>query len=599
MRESRPGTEFGSAARAVYFALCLLAAFGSAAAQDPNACDEPGDYPDLILGNLDSVGMWTPIDETFAYSIGASTCNLGTCWANWFFNTDQHPVFGENLFRLKDGRFEQIGQAWVTHRFFALSSTLCEQGCLPTNGQHLGVNCSTSNSASVTGGQQYKGPKSEVNASTGAYLFPFTGSGVTGDSIYKRLQVHQQDLEPGPNPGALYFVEGQTVSADDAGAGMQHNNASWRQVNVAPATLNLLMAGPTAQQQPAIFAWAEFDAQVTLTTLDVPDDGRFIVASTATALGGGIWHYEYAIQNLDSHRSAMSVVVPVPAGATVENLGFHDVDYHSGEIYDGTDWIATVDGASNPNTIGWSTESFDENPNANALRWGTLYNFRFDAAAPPISGELALGLFRPGAPSQISAQAVVPALCDNDLLCETGESPCNCAGDCGAADEVESSCVDTLDNDCDGLIDCADGECCGNAPCPAADLDADAHLACEDCDDDAPSVWAVPGSVAGLVLDRDLQQRAILHWNAPVDPGGLQLEYEKIRSPQADDFVTNAVCFGGGIPTATTAVDPLVPAPGSLFHYLVRATNACPFGTGPVGEASSGSTRTTVVCNSP
>lgn len=103
-----------AAARAACLALCLLALAGTAAAQDPNECDEPGDYPDLTLGELESVVLWGPVDGISAYSIGAATCNLGTCWANWLFNTDQHPVFASNLFRLKNGRFEQIGQSWAT-----------------------------------------------------------------------------------------------------------------------------------------------------------------------------------------------------------------------------------------------------------------------------------------------------------------------------------------------------------------------------------------------------------------------------------------------------------------------------------------------------
>ena len=46
--------------------------------------------------------------------------------------------------------------------------------------------------------------------------------------------------------------------------------------------------------------------------------------------------------------------------------------------------------------VSWSTETFDQNPDANALRWGTLYNFRFDADVPPTTGEARIGLFEPG-----------------------------------------------------------------------------------------------------------------------------------------------------------------------------------------------------------
>ena len=63
-----------AAARTACLALCLLALAGTAAAQDPNECDEPGDYPDLTLGELESVVLWGPVDGISAYSIGAATC---------------------------------------------------------------------------------------------------------------------------------------------------------------------------------------------------------------------------------------------------------------------------------------------------------------------------------------------------------------------------------------------------------------------------------------------------------------------------------------------------------------------------------------------
>src|SRR4029453_11757610 len=111
------------------------------------------------------------------------------------------------------------------------------------------------------------------------------------------------------------------------------------------------------------------------TFIQIPNDGLFILAAKATALGGGMWHYEYALQNMNSDRSGQSFSVPLPGGAIVNNIGFHDVDSHSGEPYVLTDWGAAVGSGS----ITWSSETFAQNVNANALRWGTLYNFRFDA----------------------------------------------------------------------------------------------------------------------------------------------------------------------------------------------------------------------------
>ena len=139
-----------------------------------------------------------------------------------------------------------------------------------------------------------------------------------------------------------------------------------------------------------------------------------------TDLGGGMWHYEYAIQNLNSDRSGQSFSIPIPAGVNVTNIGFHDVDYHSGDgiggiNQDGTDWPGVVAGGS----LTWATTDFATDPNANALRWGTLYNFRFDADAAPANGSATFGLFKPGSPTSKSVALQVPAV----------PVVCDCLGD--------------------------------------------------------------------------------------------------------------------------------------------------------------------------
>ena len=77
------------------------------------------------------------------------------------------------MFRLKDGRFEQIGQSWLKHGFFAESLNLCCNSCSgdPT-GNHLGVGCSDPYTSSRNGSQGNLGPRSTVNASTGVSVIP-------------------------------------------------------------------------------------------------------------------------------------------------------------------------------------------------------------------------------------------------------------------------------------------------------------------------------------------------------------------------------------------------------------------------------------------
>jgi hypothetical protein len=80
-----------------------------------------------------------------------------------------------------------------------------------------------------------------------------------------------------------------------------------------------------------IHAWQLIDPGVNEVSIFVPNDGWFIIAGRASQIDAVTWHYEYAIENLDSDRSGRAFRVPCPAGVVVTNFGFHDVDYTSGD----------------------------------------------------------------------------------------------------------------------------------------------------------------------------------------------------------------------------------------------------------------------------
>ncbi len=46
-----------------------------------------------------------------------------------------------------------------------------------------------------------------------------------------------------------------------------------------------------------------------------------------------------------------------------------------------------------------------QNPNANALRWGTLYNYRFDSNSPPTTMNAVVGFYKTGSPITVQVQA--------------------------------------------------------------------------------------------------------------------------------------------------------------------------------------------------
>jgi hypothetical protein len=122
-----------------------------------------------------------------------------------------------------------------------------------------------------------------------------------------------------------------------------------------------------------------------------------------------------AIHNLNSDRAIGGLTILLPPSAAPTNLGFHDVDYHSGEPYDGTDWPGTITDAG----VHWETNSYATDPNANALRWGTLYNFRFDAQVPPtLVNQAELTLFKPGEPASLLMQLDLGPYRLGDLNCD-------------------------------------------------------------------------------------------------------------------------------------------------------------------------------------
>ena len=65
--------------------------------------------PDVIVADLQSTQHWGRIGDLHSYSVGTVACNIGFEDLRWEANNQWHPVIGQNLYRLKDGRIEQLG----------------------------------------------------------------------------------------------------------------------------------------------------------------------------------------------------------------------------------------------------------------------------------------------------------------------------------------------------------------------------------------------------------------------------------------------------------------------------------------------------------
>ena len=383
-------------------------ALSRAGAPLPASLNAPGAArgagPDVIVGDLYDPIRWGSAGGYTAYSVGTVSCNIGDQPLDWIANTPAHPVIAQNLFRIKDGRITHIGQSWLKHGFTALNQSLCST-CNPSPSNSLGVGCSDPYDAFLNGFQPDLGPKSDVNAATGDFPYPPTLNGTITDSTSKRLRVKNEDVDPALNAGAVYVVEGQYVTADDAQAGNKNNNASYRQALISGGSFNMSLTGSTVRESPAIYAWQVVQPTVTIEVVDVPNDGRLIVAYDVTDNGDGTWHYEYAVYNQTSDRGVRAFGLP-GSWTQASNPFFQRPENHSGERWVNNNWQT----GERSGFFGWGTQSFNQNQNASAIRWGQLYNFAFDSANAPVATDAVLLLFKPGTGGD---QIFVPVLGPN------------------------------------------------------------------------------------------------------------------------------------------------------------------------------------------
>jgi hypothetical protein len=221
-------------------------------------------------------------------------------------------------------------------------------------------------------------------------------SGGGHDAVQHRCETKDADLN---NPSATYYYEGYYLVSGDM---VKHNNIGSRRTTMSwtgsgwnfstPSSSNPLIEGP------AIERWGDLRSEFGV----APGDGKAILASATTDLGGGQTHYEYALYNFDSYREVGKISIPVGETAVISNMEFHDWDGNAAN-----DWTMTLANGY----ITWETTPFVSDSTANAVTFGMLMNFRFDANVPPSgTGAFAqLTPWRPGPVSSPKALTKVPA----------------------------------------------------------------------------------------------------------------------------------------------------------------------------------------------
>jgi hypothetical protein len=387
----------------------------STSAQVSNPTDGPDIAVSRIANNTTEIAEFGTSSGIAAFSLASTSCNVGDEVVRWNDSIDDAPVIAQNIFRVDpDGRFTQLGYSWLKASFCAISEPTCGS-CNATGCNTLGIGCADTYGSGLNDGRTGVA-KFEVNPTTG--VWPSNWSAVPSGNNTTRGRL-QCDASLCADPASTYFAEIQYVSEHDHEYGLARNNSSWIEVQWASAgnaNSSLSTTGGINMFDPGIFGWQDEYSDVVISEVRIVAeggtgplgdtiDGIFFVGSKATDIGGGAYRYDYVVQNFNSDRSVNSISIPTICSPT--NLQYTDVEHHSGSPWGNADWTSTTTSSD----INWeSQQSFAQNQNANAIRWGTAYTFSFEANSAPSAtmGSVDLGIFKPGTGSTLSADAIVP-----------------------------------------------------------------------------------------------------------------------------------------------------------------------------------------------
>ena len=337
--------------------------------------------------------------------IGHSMSNCGSVHIPWdgvvgSTMQDQHVKIAFLLAREEaDGsRMVQIsGKSHCKHSRTAFNFS-GSPPCFPCQSGpsgHFRIGCYDIYSTGFNGNRAYLGPTTEINPwlgtwnPTGSYFdigdrsqanFPQPADNVQSldtsgwDPVKNRMEVREQELI---QPGTFYgqnqvVIIGEPVANRDDNLVSRGTTFSWN-----GSSWSAGLSGGSVHGS-VLTRWT---GATTSMGGNGGDDGRFLVAVKVTGPTNGMWHYEYAIQNVDNHRGGASFRLPVCPTARVENVGFRDID---GSVLN--DW-----------DVNRTSSSLEFLAAAgNALDWNTFYNVWFDSDAAPVAGVAHIDEARPG-----------------------------------------------------------------------------------------------------------------------------------------------------------------------------------------------------------
>lgn len=346
------------------------------------------------------------------------------------YGVDQGGLLAWQLYRLSDGRFEQLGRSGVKHAWNSINF------CPEPGGRIVPPNCADRYGVGNNADQNVLGPRSEIEAAavTWAKLGSIWDGNNDGDcdnlnpsgfphdkawclsnpadEFTHRLAVNADQLQ---TPGARYFLEAWYLVRQDVNI---FNSMGYQEIT--PTFTANGGAGvwtfPCTQGQcintfvngPALNAFVNDTAPAAGATSSEHNtaQGRVRLASTATALEPGRYRYDYALMNFDFDRRIDRVSIPLPPFARVQAVAVSDGD---DDVLN--DWSIFVQ----------EEQLLINAPTSGELDWGSQLSIRFESALPPVAGAVEMGVAEPGLPALFLLDANRPL--DDAIWVDSFETP--------------------------------------------------------------------------------------------------------------------------------------------------------------------------------
>jgi hypothetical protein len=340
-------------------------------------------------------------------------CNPGSVNIPWYQAMQpNHPKFGFLVVRVSSDRIEQINEwSFCKHAFLSINvNGSCGTCQNPGTGQLMGLNCSDTYAPGNNASRTWLGPPEEIDPWLGTwdpvgsyfdigdprqsnYPAPADGSRSLSQAVFdtvdNRVTVNEIDLT---TLGAKYYYglqlihEGEALSSRGDNLAHRGMDPTWTGTNWQ------FPSNQEGQQYGSILT--RWNGATVKFGQNGNDDGRIFVAVKTYSIGGGDYHYEYAVHNVDNSRGGASLRFPIAASATASNYSFRDIDGDAAN-----DWTVARVG----NEI-----VFTATP-GNALEWNTILNFGFDADFAPGTAYCHVDAARPGAGAmQVDIETTVP-----------------------------------------------------------------------------------------------------------------------------------------------------------------------------------------------